>query len=124
MAKLLAQRHGRPGRHRRAQAQSHGVDTGHGAGLFGEVALDDARQQHADHTDTRAGQDAADKQPDLTEGAAQDNPARQRQQDPQHHALGTEAPRQHRRQRREQAQAKHRQCGQQTGLGSRQAEAS
>jgi hypothetical protein len=91
---MLAQRHGGTRRHRRAQAQGHGVDAGHGPGVFGEVALDDARQQHADDADACATEHAAGEQADLTEVAAQNDPAGQGQQDPQHHPLGAETPRQ------------------------------
>ena len=42
------------GGQRRAQAQRHGVDPGHGGGAVGELALDQAGQQHADDADGRA----------------------------------------------------------------------
>ncbi|MNI77983.1 hypothetical protein D3C73_1343220 [compost metagenome] len=113
---MFAQRHRRARRHGRTEAQGHGVDTGHGPGLFGEVTLDDARQQYTDHTDAGAGQYAAGEQADLAKGTAQDDPARQGQENAQHHPLRAESTRQHRRQRREQAKTKHRQGGQQPGL--------
>ncbi|MNS47259.1 hypothetical protein D3C72_797820 [compost metagenome] len=77
VTEMFTQRHAGTRRHRRAQTQRHGVHAGHGAGVFGEVALDDARQQNSDDADTRAAQYAASEQADLAEVAAQDNPSGQ-----------------------------------------------
>uniref|UniRef100_A0A1I8AP66 LigA n=1 Tax=Steinernema glaseri TaxID=37863 RepID=A0A1I8AP66_9BILA len=123
VVEVLAQRHGGAGRQGRAQAQGHGVHAGQGAGMLGEVALDDARQQHANHADAGPGQDAAGKQPHTAQRAAQQDAARQREQNAQHHPLAAKATRQDRCQRREQAQAQYRQRGQQAGLRSTQPQA-
>jgi len=112
VAKGVAQWHRGTGRHGGAQAQRHGVDTGHGAGLAGEIALDDTRQQHADDANAGTCNQATEEQPHLTERTAQDDPRGQGQQDAEHHALGAETPGQHRRGRCKQAQAQHRQGGQ------------
>nr|GEY82994.1 hypothetical protein [Tanacetum cinerariifolium] len=109
IAECLAQRDRGPCGHSRAQAQRHGVDTGHGASLFGEVALDDAREQHPNDANAGAGHDAAGEQPELTQRTAQNDAACQCQQDAQHDAFAAKAPRKDRRKRREQPQAKHRQ---------------
>ncbi len=66
----MTQRHRGARRQRRAQAQRHGVDAGHGAGLSSEITLDDTRQQHADNPNAGPGNQAAGEQAHFTERTA------------------------------------------------------
>ncbi len=119
VADVLAQRHRRTGCNRSAQAQRHGVDTGHCPGLVREIALDDTGQQYADDPNARARQQAAGKQADFAEQAAYCQTRRQCQEHHQNHPFTAKTPGKNRCQWREQAQTQHRQGGQQTSFGSR-----
>ncbi|CAB5602745.1 Uncharacterised protein [Pseudomonas putida] len=113
---VLGQRHRGACSHGGAQAQRHGVYAGQGASVLREIALDDARQQHANDADTGPGHQAAEEHPGGPQATAHDDAKRQGGEDAEDHPLAAKTPRQHRRQGSEQAQAQHWQGGQQTGL--------
>ncbi len=88
-----------------------------------EIALDDARQQHADDANTGAGHEAAQEYPGRPKRAAHHNAQGQGEENAENHPLTAKTPRQDRRQRRKQAQTQHRQGGQQARLRRAQAQA-
>ncbi|MNJ71364.1 hypothetical protein D3C77_679010 [compost metagenome] len=75
--------------------------------MLGEIALDDTRQQHADHSNTGAGHDTADENTSGTKSATHGNARSQGQEDAENDSLTAKTPSQYWRQRCEQPQAKH-----------------
>ena len=110
-AEHMLERHGGRGRQRRSDADQHGVETHHRADMAGKVALDDRRAQDAEEAQTRTDHDRAEIERSDTEAAhhaADGDPEKRREKN----CFDPEAPRQRRHDGSKQAEANHRQHGQ------------
>ena len=112
---MLFQRHSEGRGNGGSSADGQGVEPGHHCGAAGEVALDQAQHQHISDGNARPCEHRSSKQQRQMHPAAQQGADADQQHGTEQRALDTKAPRQGRRRRRENAQAKNRKGGQETG---------